>query len=137
MLCTNFSWLKFKVIQLMLAWKSAKWPSRPWTTLIQKWMDFNWNLSWKHHYYNWKVSLCCNNSFRWFPFQSFHKKCFTCFDCKKPLDSTSCNDAPNGEIFCKSCYGKNFGPKGYGYGGSNVPAMMAGEPGQFADDRVQ
>ena len=40
MLCTNFSWLKFKVIQLMLAWKSAKWPSRSWTTLIQKWMDF-------------------------------------------------------------------------------------------------
>ena len=28
-------------------------------------------------------------------------------------------------------------PKGYGYGGSNVPAMMAGEPGQFANDRVQ
>jgi len=68
---------------------------------------------------------------------SFHKKCFTCFECKKPLDSTSCNDAPNGEIFCKACYGKNFGPKGYGFAGSNVPAMMAGEPGQFADDRVQ
>jgi len=68
---------------------------------------------------------------------SFHKKCFSCFDCKRPLDSTLCNDAPNGEIFCKLCYAKNFGPKGYGYGGSNVPAMMAGEPGQFANDRVQ
>jgi hypothetical protein len=22
-----------------------------------------------------------------------------------------------GEMFCKSCYGKNFGPKGYGFGG--------------------
>ena len=22
----------------------------------------------------------------------------------------------NGEIYCKTCYGKNFGPKGYGYG---------------------
>lgn len=23
----------------------------------------------------------------------------------------------SGEIFCKSCYGKNYGPKGYGFGG--------------------
>jgi len=67
---------------------------------------------------------------------SFHKKCFTCFDCKRPLDSTTVNDAPNNEIFCKLCYGKNFGPKGYGFGGSSVPALLAGEPGQFADDRV-
>ena len=22
-----------------------------------------------------------------------------------------------GEIYCKSCYGKNYGPKGYGFGG--------------------
>ena len=71
-----------------------------------------------------------------FGFQSFHKKCFTCFDCKRPLDSTTVCDAPNGEIFCKLCYGKNFGPKGYGFGGSSVPALLAGEPGQFAEDRV-
>lgn len=68
---------------------------------------------------------------------SFHKTCFTCYDCKRPLDSTLCNDAPNDEIFCKLCYGKNFGPKGYGYGGGSMPALLAGEPGQFADDRVQ
>ena len=71
-----------------------------------------------------------------FVFQSFHKKCFTCFDCKRPLDSTTVNDGPNNEIFCKACYGKNFGPKGYGFGGSSVPALMAGEPGQFAEDRL-
>ena len=23
----------------------------------------------------------------------------------------------NDELYCKSCYGKKFGPKGYGYGG--------------------
>lgn len=67
----------------------------------------------------------------------FHKNCFSCFDCKRPLDSTLCNDAPNGEIFCKLCYGKNFGPKGYGYGGGSMPALLAGQPGQFAEERVQ
>jgi hypothetical protein len=66
-----------------------------------------------------------------------HEKCFFCRSCKRPLDSVFACDAPDGEIYCKGCYAKNFGAKGYGYGGSNVPAMMAGEPGQFADDRVQ
>lgn len=26
------------------------------------------------------------------------------------------NEGP-GEIYCKSCYGKHYGPTGYGYGG--------------------
>ncbi|XP_070568182.1 cysteine and glycine-rich protein 2-like [Ptychodera flava] len=47
---------------------------------------------------------------------SWHKVCFTCASCNKSLDSTTCNDK-EGEIFCKACYGKNFGPKGVGYGG--------------------
>ena len=29
-------------------------------------------------------------------------------------------------LFCKSCYGKNFGPKGYGFGGGGA-GMMSGE----------
>ena len=98
----------------------------------------------------------------------FHKKCFTCLECKRPLDSTLCNDSPDGEIFCRYskltwtgnlflimieqimqtfvktfslfyrlCYGKNFGPKGYGFGGAgSVPALMSGDLGQFAEDRV-
>ena len=52
-----------------------------------------------------------------FQLKAFHKKCFTCLDCKRPLDSTLCCDTPDGEIICKLCYGKNYGPKGYGYGG--------------------
>lgn len=46
----------------------------------------------------------------------WHKKCFSCKDCRKKLDSTNCSDN-NGEIYCKTCHGKNFGPKGYGFGG--------------------
>lgn len=35
--------------------------------------------------------------------------------CKKNLDSTTV--AVHGEeIYCRSCYGKKYGPKGYGYG---------------------
>jgi len=69
---------------------------------------------------------------------AFHKKCFTCLECNRPLDSTSCNDSPDGEIFCRLCYGKNFGPKGYGFGGTGaVPALMSDGIGQYAEERVQ
>ncbi|KAG7519403.1 cysteine and glycine-rich protein 1-like [Solea senegalensis] len=47
---------------------------------------------------------------------SWHKiKCFTCATCGKGLESTTLSDR-DGEIYCKGCYGKNFGPKGFGYG---------------------
>ncbi|XP_055510515.1 cysteine and glycine-rich protein 1-like [Leucoraja erinacea] len=45
----------------------------------------------------------------------FHKSCFRCMACKKNLDSTTLTVHVN-EIYCKSCYGKKYGPKGYGYG---------------------
>ena len=36
------------------------------------------------------------------------------------------------------CYGKNFGPKGYGFGGTGaVPALMSDGIGQYAEERVQ
>jgi len=66
----------------------------------------------------------------------FHKSCFTCFECKRPLDSMTCCDSPDGEIFCKSCYGKYYGPHGYGYGGAGtVPALMAAGPGMNEEPR--
>uniref|UniRef100_A0AAA9S7T5 Cysteine and glycine-rich protein 1 n=2 Tax=Bos TaxID=9903 RepID=A0AAA9S7T5_BOVIN len=58
---------------------------------------------------------------------SFHKSCFLCLVCKKNLDSTTV--AVHGEeIYCKSCYGKKYGPKGYGYGqGAGTLSMDKGE----------
>eukprot|EP01135_Chromosphaera_perkinsii_P005246 Nk52_evm15s327 gene=Nk52_evmTU15s327 len=47
--------------------------------------------------------------------KSWHRACFRCSSCRKTLDSTTVSDR-EGDIFCKGCYGKNFGPKGYGYG---------------------
>uniref|UniRef100_A0A1I8HFE3 LIM zinc-binding domain-containing protein n=1 Tax=Macrostomum lignano TaxID=282301 RepID=A0A1I8HFE3_9PLAT len=49
---------------------------------------------------------CLNNS--------YHKLCLKCSSCSKTLDSSTVNDH-NGSIYCRVCYGKNFGPKGYGY----------------------
>ncbi|MBN3284263.1 CSRP1 protein, partial [Polyodon spathula] len=59
--------------------------------------------------------------------KSFHKSCFLCTVCKKNLDSTTV--AVHGdEIFCKACYGKKHGPKGYGYGqGAGTLSMDRGE----------
>ena len=61
----------------------------------------------------------------------WHKSCFKCSKspcicntvynvgigvCNKRLDSTLCNEN-DGALFCKTCYGRKHGPKGYGYGG--------------------
>lgn len=46
----------------------------------------------------------------------WHKRCFSCFECHKSLDSTNLCDAPDNEIYCRGCYGHHFGPKGVGFG---------------------
>jgi hypothetical protein len=46
----------------------------------------------------------------------WHRRCFSCNDCRRSLDSTNLNDGPDGDIYCRSCYGKHFGPKGVGFG---------------------
>lgn len=46
---------------------------------------------------------------------SWHKACFNCASCNKKLDSTTVSDK-DGQIYCKGCYGKEFGPKGFGFG---------------------
>lgn len=48
--------------------------------------------------------------------QVYHKLCFSCSACRKLLDSGSITEH-DGQMFCSSCYRKNFGPKGYGFGG--------------------
>lgn len=45
----------------------------------------------------------------------YHKQCYVCTECGKGLDSRNSADK-DGVIFCKSCHGKKYGPKGYGHG---------------------
>jgi len=48
--------------------------------------------------------------------QKWHKMCFKCGLCNKLLESTNVAEH-EGEVFCKNCHGRKFGPKGYGFGG--------------------
>ncbi|CAF0978801.1 unnamed protein product [Adineta steineri] len=48
--------------------------------------------------------------------KKFHKMCFKCGLCKKMLESTTLAEH-EGNLFCKQCYARKFGPKGVGFGG--------------------
>lgn len=77
----------------------------------------------------------------------WHKSCLACASCRKSLDSTNLCDKTldNGkqEVFCKSCYGKAFGPKGYGFGGgagtlqmTEVSAALPSETISVSDSQI-
>jgi len=41
----------------------------------------------------------------------YHKKCFTCGNCKRALDYQLCTEGPDANIYCKLCYAHMFGHK--------------------------
>jgi len=49
--------------------------------------------------------------------KNWHQACLKCPDCNKRLDATILTER-DGQVFCKACYGKRFGPKGFGFGTS-------------------
>jgi len=55
--------------------------------------------------------------------KEWHKTCLTCKECGKSLDSTTLAEH-DGEVFCKACHAKNFGPKGYGFSGGGASLMQ-------------
>jgi len=57
--------------------------------------------------------------------QTYHKACFKCTNCNKSLDSTTLTEH-DGNIYCKSCYGRLFGPKGFGRSSSIMSEQLAG-----------
>ncbi|KAH9417096.1 muscle LIM protein 1-like [Dermatophagoides pteronyssinus] len=57
----------------------------------------------------------------------WHKQCFKCELCNKRLDSINAN-AHADALWCKQCYARKFGPKGYGFGvGAGTLGMDIGE----------
>lgn len=55
----------------------------------------------------------------------WHKKCFNCAECHRPLDSVLACDGPDKEVHCRACYGKLFGPKGFGFG--HAPTLVCAD----------
>jgi len=52
----------------------------------------------------------------------WHTDCFKCETCNTRLNSLELQDK-DGRLFCKACYAKNFGPKGYGFGGGGATVL--------------
>ncbi|KAI9258797.1 hypothetical protein BDA99DRAFT_514184 [Phascolomyces articulosus] len=48
------------------------------------------------------------------PGGAYHRSCLTCKECNKRLDSTTLTERDN-EAYCKVCYNRKWGPKGYGF----------------------
>jgi cysteine/glycine-rich protein len=59
--------------------------------------------------------------------KKWHKMCFKCGLCKKMLEAMTVAEH-EGNVYCKQCYGRKFGPKGYGFGqGAGTLGMDTGE----------
>ena len=41
----------------------------------------------------------------------YHKNCFSCIECTRKLDSVTCCEGPDAEIYCKACYASFYGSK--------------------------
>lgn len=68
--------------------------------------------------------------------KKWHKLCLKCAKCNKLLDSTTCTDHED-EVYCRACYGKNFGPKGYGFaGGASGLSMDTGNADEVTRKNV-
>nr|AAW27699.1 SJCHGC02224 protein [Schistosoma japonicum] len=55
--------------------------------------------------------------------KAWHSMCLKCGLCNKMLDSTTVAEH-EGEVYCKTCHGRKFGPKGYGFGGGSGALNM-------------
>ncbi|KAK3587401.1 hypothetical protein CHS0354_028779 [Potamilus streckersoni] len=67
--------------------------------------------------------------------KKWHKFCFKCGLCNKLLDSTNSTEH-EGELYCKVCHGRKYGPKGYGFGsGAGTLSMDTGE--QFGNTEAE
>ena len=54
----------------------------------------------------------------------FHKRCFTCCNCKRALDMSNACDGPNGDVFCHNCYAKYFATSQLRYSQNIDPSKL-------------
>ncbi len=65
--------------------------------------------------------------------KSFHKSCLRCNSCNKLLEVNTLTEHEN-SIYCKNCYGRNFGLKGIGAG--NLSSEHTSNTQSFASSRA-
>eukprot|EP00735_Rhodelphis_limneticus_P015089 TRINITY_DN9245_c0_g1::TRINITY_DN9245_c0_g1_i1::g.13290::m.13290 TRINITY_DN9245_c0_g1::TRINITY_DN9245_c0_g1_i1::g.13290 ORF type:complete len:123 (-),score=27.22,sp/Q5RCT4/CSRP1_PONAB/45.79/2e-23,sp/Q5RCT4/CSRP1_PONAB/54.55/7e-19,LIM/PF00412.17/8.2e-13,DUF4428/PF14471.1/0.0043 TRINITY_DN9245_c0_g1_i1:3-371(-) len=70
------------------------------------------------------------------PGGEYHNSCLKCIVCNKRLDSTTLTDK-DGQAWCKACYGKEFGPKGYGFAGGAAFMATEQDSAQAVKERIQ
>merc|ERR1719383_678895 len=55
----------------------------------------------------------------------YHKRCFTCRDCSRPMDQFIASDTPDGEIVCKGCYKKKYSCSAYNMSGGDMLKLLS------------
>ena len=40
----------------------------------------------------------------------YHRRCFSCQEWRRPLNSSSMTEGPDSSIYCANCYSRKFGP---------------------------
>merc|ERR1712012_953721 len=64
---------------------------------------------------------------------NYHKSCFSCGKCRRPLDLSLACDGPLGDVFCNNCYNQVFGPTNLAQdlsGAADTTSIKAKESGQ-------
>lgn len=56
--------------------------------------------------------------------RKWHRLCFKCQSCSKSLEPGRCSEHEK-QIYCQSCYGRMFGPRGYGYAGGSGSLLLS------------
>lgn len=54
----------------------------------------------------------------------YHKKCFSCKECQRPLDHFIACDAPDGEVVCRPCYQKKYSCSAFTLSGADMLKLL-------------
>jgi len=54
----------------------------------------------------------------------YHKKCFTCKECTRPMDQFIACDSPDGEVVCRPCYQKKYSCTSYALSGADTLKLL-------------
>ena len=62
-------------------------------------------------------------------FGAYHRQCFKCMKCKRPLDYQSLSEGPDQDVYCKNCYSYTHGHKAKANLHDSDCSLLQGEEG--------